>query len=228
MSITTPVPITAMDGITPPSTDAPASFDSRGDATLGALPALQTQSNALATVNYNNALSAQSDALLAQTAAGNAAASAATAVAASGAPVWVSGTSYALNVAVYSPITGMTYRRRIAGAGTIDPSADGTNWLGIDTSLRIIEVTGTTHTATAGTHCILKNVAATTVTLPPTPVTGDQVWVTVDNGMTTNLINFNGKPHMDRTWASDPTMTLDNRFETVKLRFTSAKWIKTS
>ena len=83
MSITTPVPITAMDGITPPSTDAPASFDSRGDATLGALPALQTQSNALATVNYNNALSAQSDALLAQTAAGNAAASAATAVAAS-------------------------------------------------------------------------------------------------------------------------------------------------
>lgn len=225
-SITTPVPITAMVGINPPSTADPTNFDARMDATLGALPALQTESNALATVNYNNALSAQSDALLAQTAAGNAASAAATAIAASGATAWVSGATYSVGAAVYSPVNRLIYRCIVGTSGTTDPSADGTHWIGIDFGLIVVEVTGTTHTAAAGTHCIIKNVAATTITLLASPVTGDQVWVTVDNGLTTNIINFNGRPHMDRTWASDPTMTLDNKFETVKLRSTSTKWIK--
>ncbi|HLP97498.1 MAG TPA: hypothetical protein VK149_03535 [Sideroxyarcus sp.] len=42
--------------------------------------------------------------------------------------LWVSGTTYALDKLVISPITGRTYKRIIAGAGTTDPSADGTNW----------------------------------------------------------------------------------------------------
>ena len=226
MSITAPTAITALSGITPPSTADTINFDPRADALLGALPTLLAQENALATVNYNNAQSAQSDALLAQTAAGNAASAAATAVAASGAAAWVSGATYSVGAAAYDPNNRLVYRRLIAGAGTIPPSADGTNWIGVDYGLIVIEVLTTTHTATAGTHCILKNVAATTVTMPPAPVTGDQVWVTVDNGLTTNVINFNGRPHMDRTWASDPTMTLNNRFETVKLRSTSTKWVK--
>lgn len=225
-SITTPVAITAMVGINPPSTADPTNFDARMDATLGALPALVSQEIALATVNYTNAQCAQADALLAQTAAGTATAAAATAVAASGAPVWVSGTYYAADFATYDPTNGMTYRRRTAGGGTTPPSADGANWLGIDASLRIIEVTGTTHTAAPGTHCIIKNVAMTTITLLPNPVTGDQVWVSVDNGLDTNVINFNGQPHMNRSWASDPTMTIDYRFETAKLRYANSKWIK--
>lgn len=225
MSITAPTAITALSGITPPSTADTINFDPRADALLGALPTLLAQENALATVNYNNALSAQSDALLAQTAAGTATAAAATAVAASGAPIWVSGTTYPVDFAAYDPMNGMTYRRRIAGGGTIPPSSDGTNWLGVDASLRIIEVPGPTHTAAAGTHCILKNVAATTVTMPPSPVTGDQVWVTVDNGLETNSVNFNAKPHMDRTWASDPNMTLNHKFATAKLRYSNNKWI---
>jgi hypothetical protein len=41
---------------------------------------------------------------------------------------WVSGTTYAIGDARYSPIDFQTYRRKTAGAGTTDPSLDGTNW----------------------------------------------------------------------------------------------------
>jgi hypothetical protein len=44
------------------------------------------------------------------------------------ATLWVSGTTYALGVCVYSPINSQTYRRIVAGAGTTDPSLDSTNW----------------------------------------------------------------------------------------------------
>lgn len=45
-----------------------------------------------------------------------------------GAIVWVSGTTYAVGDARYSPINMQTYRRKVAGAGTTDPSLDLTNW----------------------------------------------------------------------------------------------------
>ena len=41
---------------------------------------------------------------------------------------WVSGTTYSVGTVVYSPATWVTYRRKIAGAGTTDPSADSANW----------------------------------------------------------------------------------------------------
>jgi len=44
------------------------------------------------------------------------------------APAWVSGTTYAIGNVRYSPVTFKTYRRRTAGAGTVDPSADKANW----------------------------------------------------------------------------------------------------
>ena len=44
------------------------------------------------------------------------------------APKWVSGTTYALDALVWSPASRLTYIRIVAGAGTTDPSADGTNW----------------------------------------------------------------------------------------------------
>jgi hypothetical protein len=45
-----------------------------------------------------------------------------------GAVAWVSGLTYALGDARYSPINLQTYRRKVAGAGTTDPSLDATNW----------------------------------------------------------------------------------------------------
>ena len=65
---------------------------------------------------------ALNDAVAAAEAAAEAAATSAGAVA------WVSGTTYALGAVVWSPANRRIYRRIVAGAGTTDPSADGTNW----------------------------------------------------------------------------------------------------
>lgn len=45
-----------------------------------------------------------------------------------GAIKWISGTSYADGFTVWSPANFMTYRRKGAGGGTTDPSADSANW----------------------------------------------------------------------------------------------------
>ena len=92
---------------TPPSRSDPANFADRGDAFLGALPTFVTEANALA----------------ADVSASEAAVNAIVNV-----TLWVSGTSYTIGQAVYSPITFLTYRRKTNGAGTTDPSADTTNW----------------------------------------------------------------------------------------------------
>ena len=78
-----------------------------------------------------NASQVATDATLAETArqgAEQARDSAAGSVAGAGAPAWVSGTTYAIGNVRYSPITFKTYRRRTAGAGTVDPSVDKANW----------------------------------------------------------------------------------------------------
>ena len=57
--------------------------------------------------------------------------------------VWVSGTNYPLYASVISPINGQTYRRILAGSGTIDPSRDSTNWVALTVSLDSPAFTGT-------------------------------------------------------------------------------------
>ena len=133
MSITAPTLITALP--VPPSTASPADFDSKADAFLGGLPTLRTEVNNISTVNYNNALDAATSATAAATQASVATAqasaasiSASNAAASAGAAQWVSGTTYAIGAAAWSPITFSVYRRLTAGAGTTDPSADATNW----------------------------------------------------------------------------------------------------
>lgn len=82
-------------------------------------------------------------------------------------------------------------------------------------------VAGTTQTAVAGSHYILTNVAATTVTLPATPASGDTVWVTWTNTLTTNVIARNGQTIMGLS----EDMTLDASTNgTVQLRFVSSSW----
>ena len=57
----------------------------------------------------------------------------------------------------------------------------------------LIIVSGTTQTAVKNNHYVLTNVATSTLTLPATPSDGDIVWVTVANGLTTNVMGANGK-----------------------------------
>lgn len=113
---------------TPPSRDDPANFSTRADAFLAALPDFATEANALAVDVNADAVAAAADAAAAEVAAAEAEAAANAAASASGAVKWVSGTTYAEGVVVWSPINFLSYRRKTAGGGTTDPSADSTNW----------------------------------------------------------------------------------------------------
>lgn len=120
---------------TPPSRNDPTNFSARGDAFLGALPTFATEANALAVdVNADavaaaaSAVDAEAAVVNAEAAAADAAAAAAAAESAANATKWISGTTYADGVVVWSPINYLSYRRKSAGGGTTDPSADGTNW----------------------------------------------------------------------------------------------------
>jgi hypothetical protein len=148
------MPITALP--TPPSRNDPTNFATRADAFMAALPAFATETNATAVEVDNDRIASAASATNAQTQVGLAAAQvglattqvglasaqrvlAETAASAASATAnvtqWVSGTTYALGVNVWSPINAQTYRRIIAGAGTTDPSADSTNWTKISESL---------------------------------------------------------------------------------------------
>jgi len=113
---------------TPPSRNDPTNFAARADAFLGALPTFQTEANALEVAVDADAVSSAANAASASANAAAAAASASAAAAASGAVKWVSGTTYAEGVVVWSPINFLSYRRRTTGGGTTDPSLDTTNW----------------------------------------------------------------------------------------------------
>lgn len=120
---------------TAPSRADPTNFSTQADAFLNALPTFGTEVNTVAGEINTTASNAATSASNAATSASNSATSASTALAAQnaatalvGASVWVSGTTYAVGDARFSPITFQTYRRKIAGAGTTDPSLDTTNW----------------------------------------------------------------------------------------------------
>lgn len=113
----------------PPDRASPSTFAAKGDALLSALPTFVTEANALqADVNAKQ-VSAATQVTLATTQANNAAASATAAAASATASIWVSGTTYAIGNVRFSPINFQNYRRKTAGAGTIDPSTDSTNWV---------------------------------------------------------------------------------------------------
>ncbi len=169
---------------TPPSrADAPTLFASRADSLLGALPTMVSEMNTdIAATNLAassagaSATAASASAGTASTQASNAAtsasqASASATAAATSAAVWVSGTTYALAAIVYSPANFGTYRRKVAGAGTTDPSLDGTNWAPIAQPESSAGGAGSslplTLTATSvGVHVVTPTTAGLSVTLP--------------------------------------------------------------
>ena len=105
---------------TPPSRSDPASFATRADDFLAALPDFGDECNTVAAEVNANATAAEAAALRAEEA---------------GAAKWVSGTTYAEGIIVWSPANYQTYRRKSAGGGTTDPSGDPTNWAHLDAEL---------------------------------------------------------------------------------------------
>lgn len=184
---------------TPPSRSDPSTFAARGDEFLGALPAFGNEVNLVADEVNTNAANAASSAaaanaskLAAQQSEIAAAASVSAAAAAAGAVKWVSGTTYAEGVVVWSPLTFFNYRRKISGAGTTDPSQDSTNWFLIGAPLAMPQQDVTTDTlCSPGVHYILLSPA--TLTFPPDPQERDVIMVTDLTNSATCFINPNGK-----------------------------------
>ena len=183
------MPITALP--TPPSRNDPANFSARGDAFLGALPAFQSEANALAVEVDNDRIAAAASATTANTKAQESAASAAGAAAAANVTQWVSGTTYTIGQVVFSPITFLTYRRTTNGAGTTDPSIDTTNYAQAagtgDATLATTQTfTGTkTFSGTSSATAIVLNDAAEVATVSATAATG-----TINYDITTQSVVY--------------------------------------
>jgi hypothetical protein len=95
-------------------------------------------------------------------------------------------------------------------------TTDGSNtsWAAAG-SLTLNVVTGTTQTAVADNHYVLTNVAATTLTLPASPAAGELIWVTVGNGLTTNVVARNG----NNIQSLSEDLTLDAAYAAIQLRY---------
>jgi hypothetical protein len=94
----------------PAITDTTSEFNTKAFNWVAALDPFTTEANALLATCEDAAVTAGA------------------AIAVVGAEAWVSGTTYAIGDAVYSPIDLQTYRRKTVGAGTTDPSLDLINW----------------------------------------------------------------------------------------------------
>ena len=227
MAVTSPPAITALPAA--PDRADRATFSSRAtamftalkDVFIGQISAVATNVAANATDAAANATAASGSASAASTSASNAATSAAAAGTAAGAPVWASGT-FAFGDARWSPLNRLVYRYITVGggAGATDPSLDATNWALLGTlGLTVIDVTTTTVTAVKGNHYVLKNVALSTVTLPAAAASGDTIWITVANSLTTNIVSRNGLTI--ESLAQD--MTID-KVTTVRLCYLNSTW----
>ena len=149
MAVIAPTPIAALPAA--PTISNPASFDSLADSLIASLPTFRTETNALATNVYDNAVDAATSATsattqvglaaaqvtLATTQAGNAltsanaaSTSATSAAANAGATIWISGSTYAIGIAKFSPTNFQTYRCKVAtnGSDVTDPLYDTTKW----------------------------------------------------------------------------------------------------
>lgn len=240
MPLVTPTPITALDGLLPPSSSDPVNFDARGDAFLGAFPTLQTQINTVGTQAHTNASFAQeqassastsaataaTQAAIATTQAASAAAAAAQAASAAGVTMWVSG-SYGTGALAWSPTSYLTYRRKSPGGSSpTDPALDTTNWsLSIIAAPQYLEHTSSTAvTGVINAEHNLKMAAAQFVTMPTAGLqVGDILWVAVQNGRTDNYLVLGGNKVNGEVQSGD-VLVLDDAYAAISARWTGAAY----
>lgn len=196
---------------TPPSRQDPANFASRTDAFLGALPVFVTEANALQADVTTKQTQTTLATAAASTAAAAAQAAANSATLAVGAVAWVSGANYAAGFVVYSAVNQRTYRRKTAGTGTTDPSADVGNWalIGLDAvtgqpvqrpallldfaASRVVDPRIAFSRASLGAYWdsvgVLRFAAAGEPRIDHDPVTGECLGLLIEEGRT-NLLAF--------------------------------------
>jgi hypothetical protein len=136
-------------------------------------------------------------------------------------------TSYTNGQLLIGNTTGNTLTKATLTAGSNITITNGAGSITIaGTSLPTMNiVSGTTQTAVAANQYVLTNVAATTVTLPSSPSAGDTVYITVANGLATNVVARNG--NNIQSLAED--MTLNTAYAAVQLRYADATrgWVLT-
>ena len=172
------IPTITVLPVAPARTDTPAVFNTRADAFLGALYSpFSTQMNTTIGSMNTDIAGVNADALAAAASAVDAAASATAAESSAGAVEWVSGTTYAVGYAVWSPIDFQSYRAKVITSGTVDPSAAPSVWEPIGGAGGLSYILKTANFTASKNEGILANTSggAFTVTLPATPTTGDEV-----------------------------------------------------
>tara|TARA_R110002012_G_scaffold238579_2_gene412368 strand:- start:646 stop:1308 length:663 start_codon:yes stop_codon:yes gene_type:complete len=161
----------------PARTDAPATFNTRADAFLGALYSpFSTEMNASITSFNTDFTTVNTNATAASNSAAAAAASETAAATAAGAALWVSGQAYAEGAAAIGS-DSQTYRASTATSGTTDPSSSA-DWVKISGTVSYA-LKSTDYTASSGEY-IVATAGSITITLPSSPVAGN--FVTVKDG----------------------------------------------
>lgn len=157
----------------PTVNDSPSNFTAKTFAFYGAMAAFITQVNAVVAWIALKIVAIAADAASALAAKAAAEAAAASASSAANVTKWVSGTVYPEGTNVWSPINGVTYRRRTTGGGAIDPSIDLANWaLPNAANLPVQRISANT-VAQWGIHYVFE--AACTLTLPVAGANKDAV-----------------------------------------------------
>jgi hypothetical protein len=111
--------------------------------------------------------------------------------------------------------TGFTLATLTAGSGMTITNNAGSISLSAAGLPPVTVSNTTTISAAAGNHYVLTAASLTTVTLPASPTISDTVWVTVANGLTTNVVARNGKNIQGL--AED--MTLNTPYAAAQMRF---------
>lgn len=113
----------------PPQSTDPANFDARADALLGFFPDFVNAANAQAKENNQLNTSTVSAAATAAAAASSARSAADLALSSASAGKWSATATYQEGNLAWSPVSGLIYRRLVAGKSSSDPSADRVNWV---------------------------------------------------------------------------------------------------
>ena len=107
-------------------------------------------------------------------------------------------------------------------AGLINPTTNGLKFP--DSTVQItaaasaptlVIVAATTQVAAKDNHYVLTNVATSTLTLPASPTAGALVWVTIGNGLTTNVMASNGSKIM----GASENMIMNNAYAHYQMRY---------
>lgn len=219
-----------------PQRDNPTNFATRADAFLAALPDYQTELDAIGDAAYDNAVDAQTNATAA---AASAAAADAAKVAAqyaqqqaaqyAGAAMWVAATNYATGATVWSPTSGLTYRRKApGGVDATDPANDtaGTKWTIALAAAPLYRPEATaTATAQVNVEHGLRYAGAQNLDmpLPANLVQGDIIHARVENGRTDNYLTLHGAKVNGEVQSGD-VLVLDDQYAAIQARWTGATY----